>query len=191
MRLNDIAEIQSGYFSRSKIEPDEAGSHFLLQARDADAHRLICRTDAMVRFNPRVSNKDCILQPGDILFMARGAKNFSVLLGKLPDSVLAAPCFFIIRISSRNVLPGYLWWYLNQAPVERYLIRHSGRGVHMPVVTRSTLEKIEIPLPSVAIQDKIIEMDTLMREEQGVLTSFAEKRKELIAAVCLKAARSF
>ena len=41
----------------------------------------------------------------DILFMARGVRNSSVLIDKLPDNVLAAACFFIVRISDVEILP--------------------------------------------------------------------------------------
>jgi hypothetical protein len=187
MRLNKTAKIQSGYITRGKIDHRADGSHFLLQARDVDAHRLTYRADDLIRFSPVMSRKDWILKTGDVLFMARGVKNFSVLLQEIPDSILAAACFFIVRVSSEEVLPAYLCWYLNQAPVEHYLHRHSGRGVHMPVVRRSVLENIDIPIPPLETQEKIAELDVLMRQEQELLNKLAEKRKDLLTAACLKA----
>jgi hypothetical protein len=136
-----------------------------------------------------MSRTDSILKAGDMLFMARGSRNFSVLLEAIPDSVLAAACFFIIRVSNEEVLPDYLCWYLNQVPVERYLIQNSGRGVHMPVVRRSVLENIDVPIPALEVQKKIMEMQTLEREEQELLNNLAKKRKELITTTCLRAAR--
>jgi hypothetical protein len=110
MELKNIAKIQSGYINRGKIDPRDDGTCFLLQAKDVDADHLSYRTDALVRFMPTLSGKDWFLKPGDILFMARGARNFSVLIDKLPDSVLAAACFFVVRISNseiyRNICAG-------------------------------------------------------------------------------------
>jgi len=186
MRLKEIATIQSGYISRGKIEPLENGSHLLLQARDVDAHALTYKIDNLIRFNPAMSPKDWVLRKGDILFMARGARNFSVLLKDIPDSVLAAACFFIIRVSSEKILPAYLFWYLNQEPAGHYIQRHSGRGVHMPVVRRSTLEGIDVPCPPLEIQEKIAEMDRLMSKEQELYKKLAEKRRKMITGACLK-----
>jgi len=59
----------------------------------------------------------------------------------------------------------------------------------MPVVRRSVLENIEVPVPALEIQKKIVEMEKLMREEQGLLNKLVEKRKELIMAVCLQAVK--
>ncbi|MBN1547830.1 MAG: restriction endonuclease subunit S, partial [Syntrophaceae bacterium] len=142
-----------------------------------------------IRFNPVLSRADFILKSGDVIFMARGARNFSVILKVIPNPVLAAACFFIIRVANENVLPDYLCWYLNQIPVERYLIQHSGRGVHMPVVRRSVLENIDVPVPAIEIQKKVVELNALVREEKALLNDLAEKRNELITAACLRVVR--
>lgn len=187
MKLKKIAKIQSGYINRWRIVPIEDGPCLLMQAKDVDANHLSYRTDALVRFMPTLSGKDWFLKPGDILFMARGARNFSVLIDKLPDSVLAAACFFVVRISNFEILPEYLCWYLNQFPVAEYLKRFSGRGVHMPVVKRAVLESIDIPLPLIKTQKKVSEINKLLQKEQDLLKKLAEKRRNLMTGICLKA----
>ncbi len=190
MRLSKIAKIQSGYISRGKIEPREDGTHFLLQARDVDAERLIYKTENLVRFSPDLSRKDWVLEPDDVLFMARGTRNYSVLINNIPERALAAACFFIVRVSSDQVLPYYLCWYLNQALVDHYFGRHSGRGVHMPVVRRSVLESIEISIPPLEVQSKIAKLDVLLQKELKLIDKLAEKRRELITAACLQSVRN-
>lgn len=186
MKLREIAKIQSGYINRGKIEPIDNGSCLLMQAKDVDADQLSYRTDALIRFNPKWSGKDWFLEPGDIIFMARGARNYSLLIDKVLDSVLAAACFFIIRVSNSEVLPEYLWWYLNQSPVEEYFKRFSGRAVHMPVVRRAVLESIDIPLPSMEVQMRVADLTGLMTKEQNLYEKLAEKRKYLMTEICLK-----
>ena len=187
MKLNEIAKIQSGYISRGRIDPREDGTCLLMQAKDVSADHLSYSTDALVRFMPTLSGKDWFLKPGDILFMARGARNFSILIDKLPDSVLAAACFFVVRISHFEIIPEYLGWYLNQLPVGEYLKRFSGRGVHMPVVKRAVLESIDIPLPPIKTQKKVSEINKLLQKEQDLLKKLAEKRRNLMTGICLKA----
>ena len=190
MQLKKIANIQSGYISRGKIEPRENGTHFLLQARDVDTERLEYRADGLIRFTPDLSRKDWVLKPDDVLFMARGVRNYSVLISDIPDSTLAAACFFIVRVMSDQVLPYYLRWYLIQPPVNHYLSRHSGRGVHMPVVRRSVLESIDIAIPPLELQSKIAKMDALLQMELELIEKLAEKRKKVITAACLQAVRN-
>ena len=188
MWLKNLAKIQSGYINRGKIDPREDGTCLLLQAKDVDADHLSYRTDALVRFNPKLSGKDWFLKSGDILFMARGARNFSVMVDKLPEGVLAAACFFVVRISNSEILPEYLWWYLNQSPIKKYLKRFSGRGVHMPVVRRAVLENIDIPLPSAKTQNRVSKINKLLQKELELYKNLAEKRKKLMTKICLRAA---
>lgn len=186
MRLQDISEIYSGYIARGKIEAATDGSHFLVQAKDVDGTRLTCETDAVIRFHPKMSRNDQLLRKNDLLFMAKGVHNFTLRLGLLPDPALAAACFFIIRICTSGILPGYLCWYLNQAPVAHYLVQYSGRGVHMPVVRRAVLENIEVPVPPMTVQQNIDELNGLMLKEMTLLQQLSAKRRELIAAACLQ-----
>jgi Type I restriction modification DNA specificity domain len=187
MLLKKIAKIQSGYISRGRIVPHEDGTCLLMQAKDVSADHLSYCPDALVRFMPTLSGKDWSLEPDDILFMARGTRNFSVLIDKLPDSVLAAACFFVVRISNSEILPEYLWWYLNQSPVVEYLKRFSGRGVHMPVVRRAVLENFDIPFPPIKTQRQISEINKLLQKELGLYNKLAEKRRHLMTGICLKA----
>ncbi len=189
MKLKEIAEIQSGYITRGKIDADEAGTHFLLQARDVDADRLTYQPDELIRFNPKISRNDSILQAKDLLFMARGSRNYTILINDIPEATLAAASFFIIRVHRRDVLPTYLFWYMNQAPVDSYLQQHSGRGVHMPVVRRTVLENIPVPIPPLAVQKKVAGLDGLLRDELELLRELSEKRNEQITAFCLQAVR--
>ena len=59
----------------------------------------------------------------------------------------------------------------------------------MPVVRRSVLENLDVPLPPLETQKKIAELDALMRQEQQLIDKLVQKRKNLIAMACLKAVR--
>lgn len=190
MKLKSIAHIQSGYITRGRIEPQEDGEYYLLQARDIDAVGLSYQADNMIRFNPMKSSKAWRLKAGDLLFMARGARNFTLLIKEdLPGNVLAAACFFIVRVKNRKVEPSYLKWYLNQEPVAHYLHQQSGRSVHMPVVKRAVLEGIDVPVPPLETQKRVAELTMLMEKERFLLGQLAQKRTRLITGTCLEAIR--
>jgi restriction endonuclease S subunit len=187
MELRKISDIQSGYLSRGSLKASEGGSHFILQARDIDADKLSYTSESLARITPALSSKDWLLQRGDIIFMARGARNYSVLIDDIPDNTIAAACFFIIRPDRGKALAAYLCWYLNQSPVREYLLRNSGRGVHMPVVRRQVLEHIEIPVPALETQEKIIALAAHAREQQQLYETLAAKRKQFVTEACLQA----
>ena len=189
MKLNQIAEINAGHVTRGAIEPRPDGTHLLIQGKDVDGHRYTYETGGLVRFTPALRKSDQILKPDDILFMARGARNYAIHLGDIPAKVLAAGSFYSIRIKEDMVekaIPTYLSWYLNQERTREYFSRFSGQGVAMPLVRRNVLENLEVPLPDPKIQDSIAQLDGLMRHEKDLLEKLVEKRERLISALCMK-----
>jgi len=183
-KLADLAQIRAGYPARGSIKPDPDSEIAIVQIRDFNADRTLLDIDGLTRFDPGRPLKDeLILQPGDILFLARGAKNFAYTLPGLPTTAVASGYFHTLRLTSTQTSPRYLTWYLRQDPILDELKRFSGSGVHMPVIKRSTLEDLPISLPPLAIQEKIVELDELMQQEQALLFKLARKRKQLITAV--------
>jgi len=183
-----MAKIHPGYLNRGKIQPNEGGSHWLVQARDVKAGVLRCTAANLINFNPKLSSRDILLRDDDIVFMARGAKNYATILSKVPDHALAAASFFIVRVSIAELDPVYLTWYMNRPKAQHYFTQNSGRGVHMPVVRRSVLEQIDIPLPPLATQKLIAELLSLSLGEEELTKALLAKRARLMEAVCLKAA---
>ena len=188
MKLKNIAKIHPGHLNRDKIQYTEGGSHWLVQARDVKAGLLKCTTTPLTRFNPKLSSRDILLRDGDIVVMARGAKNYATLLSEVPGHALAAASFFIVRASIKALDPVYLAWYLNQPRAQHYFTQNSGHGVHMPVVRRSVLEQMDVPLPALATQKQIAELFRLSLDEKELTKIILAKRARLIEAVCLRAA---
>lgn len=189
MKLGTVAEIYPGYLSRGTIKPEPGGSHRLLQARNVKAG--ICRFSAetLTAFKPKLSSRDVLLQNGDIVFMARGSKNYAAILQDVPENTVAAASFFIIRTTALGINPGYLVWYLNNRQAQYYFNVNSGTGVHMPVVRRLVLERIDIPVPSIEKQRTIAKLYRLSLEELELTTVLLEKKAILREAICLRAAR--
>jgi restriction endonuclease S subunit len=57
----------------------------------------------------------------------------------------------------------------------------------MPVVKRAVLESIDIPLPPIKTQKQVSEINKLLQKEQDLYKKLAEKRKNLLTEICLKA----
>jgi len=187
-RLLEIADIRSGYLTRTGVEPKGAGSHYLLQIRDFNPPRTGVYKDHLVRFTPEVLASVQPIHDGDVIFLAKGANNFAYAVSSLPVPTLAASYFFVLRPHTQ-LLPGYLTWFLNQHATRRELSRFASSGVRMPVVRRAVLENMEVPLPALTVQASIVELDKLMMQEQDLMTELARKKRELVSAICMKAAR--
>jgi hypothetical protein len=187
-KLGDLADVRAGYLTREAVRNDPEGTHRLLQIRDFSRDRATVNVTDMVRLTPESRSSVCPLQPGDVVFLAKGANNFAAAISGLPTPTLAASYFFILR-PKPAILSGYLAWFLNHESTRALLTRLATTGAHMPIIRRDVLEALEIPLPPLTTQKAIAALDSLRLQEQALLTDLARKQQELISSVSMTTAR--
>lgn len=190
-RLKEIACLSTGYQNRTKIEPDPNGSHFLVQTRDFNASKSQINIESVTQFSPTGGDSLTPLQAGDVLYAAKGSNNFGYTVENgLPQPLLAASLFFVLRIHPNiAVAPHYLAWFLNQEPAREHFIRNASTGARTPVIRREHLEELEIPVPALETQRKIVELDQLKHRQQQLYSELIEKTELLVTNACLKSIR--
>ncbi|HDH05736.1 MAG TPA: hypothetical protein ENH01_08485, partial [Nitrospirae bacterium] len=120
LKIRDIADIQIGYQFRKKIETERDGTHQVIQIRDFDGNRNLNKEGLFWVKMPQLSEKYSV-NKNDVLFLARGHRNFAVpIMGSL-ENTIAASTFYILKIKTKKVIPEYLAWCINQAPAQGYL----------------------------------------------------------------------
>lgn len=183
VRLGDLAEIKGGYAPRRGVEDEKAGEVAFLQIGDfSEDRREIEKAPAQI--NPEGSSPR-LLQRGDVLFLAKGRKPFGFALNKVEQPTIAAGYFFIVR-PGEQILSEYLAWFLSLEETRRRLLKEAGSGTHMPVVRRDVLENVEIPLPSLKVQQAVVELAELVREEDETLAKLKILRAKLMGRVLRK-----
>lgn len=188
-KLGDLADVRAGYLTREAVRNDPEGTHCLLQIRNFSRDRTTVNVPDMVRLTPESRSSVCPLQPGDVVFLAKGANNFAAAISGLPAPTLVASYFFILR-PKPAILSGYLAWFLNHESTRALLTRLATTGAHMPIIRRDVLEALEVPLPPLTTQKAIAALDSLRLQEQALLADLARKQQELISSVCMTTART-
>ncbi len=164
---------------RKKVEPVAAGRYQLVQIKDVDRDFGL-RTDSLVTDNPPEACQSHLLEKGDVLFVARGARNDAVVFDANIANAIAGAQFFVIRPTNR-VLPEYLAWFLNQDMAQRHFAEYSS-GSLVPFIPKAALENLEVLLPSLDIQHRIVEIRRLSLKEQELLDAIKVKARELAEA---------
>lgn len=189
VQLGELVEIRQGYSTRKALKAAADGSHFILQMRDFDDDRARVFAAGLVRFSPGAVDPENELKPYDLVFLAKGVRNFAFAPSDLPPHTLAANYFFILRptgVASAD----YIVWFLNRPTTRDDLTRLSGGGVHTPVIRKAVLAGMEIPLPPAETQRAIVQLDALARHEQQLHTQLTERRRTLFDAICIDAAKT-
>jgi restriction endonuclease S subunit len=188
-KLTDIAEIQTGYQFRKKIEPDPTGNYRVVQIRDFDEN-LVLQKKNLLQVKLDKPAQSFLVSKSDILFLSRGHKNWATAIVDDLQETIAVGHFFILRLKNSDIIPEYLTWYLNQAPAQEYLYKNARRGTHMPLIPLSVFKELTAEVPSRNIQQNIIELNKLLEKEKQLLRKLNEKRSLFINALCLKAAKT-
>ena len=185
--LIKIADVQSGYSFRSKLELQQSGNIAVIQMKDlTSANRVCC--DALAKIDMEMPKGHHLVKPGDLIFRSRGLTTNSAILAEDPGvAVLAAP-LLLIRVTSGRVIPEYINWYINQLPAQSYLTS-CAEGTALKMISKQSLEQLEVQLPPLDKQRFIVELSRLAEDEQRILKELAEKRRHYISATLLYVAQ--
>jgi hypothetical protein len=167
IRLKDIAHIQTGLFAK----PSGVGEIVYLQARHFDENGQLLGTLHPDLMAEDISQKH-LLQPGDVLFAAKGTKNFAAVYGDEGLPSVASTSFFA--------------WFLN-SPTTQTLLKGQAIGTSMVSISKSVLENLEIPRPHLQTQKAILRISALRNQEKALKLEIETLREILIQQQITKA----
>lgn len=131
--------------------------------------------------HPRLANY--MLRKGDLLFAGKGTtylcKEFDSDIQAIPSTTLYA-----IRPHLDIITPEYLCWYLNHPNVIA-TIKTTQVGTGTPMIHKSTLENLEIIVPSKEIQNHIVALANLQQRENKIIKEIAEKKMQITNQILL------
>ena len=84
------------------------------------------------------------------------------------------------------MLAEYLAWFINQPPAQAFLTRQS-RGTLVKLLPKSVFEELEVPVPPLAVQRQVMEIENLRAREEGQLKRLIAARQRLVQRACLDA----
>jgi len=176
--LSQCAEVASGYSTKGAIEHDPDGTHQVIMAKHlvaGEAYRYVA--DHELRIVPQGKVDRYLLRPGDLLFMSRGANNYTVLLDTFPQPAIAPSTFYVLR-PRQGVDPTYLLWCLVQQPVLGHL-NEIRTGASTPMIPRAEFSALPIPLPSLSTQRAIARLANLQAKEKELRRQLLDETERL------------
>lgn len=172
--VKDITTIQTGFFAK----PIGKGNVVYLQSKHFDEFGRL--TAALYPdLNAADISEKHLLNAGDILFAAKGFKNFATVFESSNPTAVASTSFFVLRLTDKNILPEYLAWFLNHQKTQAFL-KGKAKGTSIPSITKSVLESLEIGIPSLEKQKLIIRLAELALQESELRAKILTRRKLLI-----------
>jgi len=176
-KLNNIAEIRSGYLFRYRLKHNPAGNISVIQLRDLNENSPI-QYQELIKISGQI-DKFSFLNKGDIIFKAKSNKRVAAVISEDVPNLVATMHYFIISLKDNSLNPEYLAWFLNQRTTQEYF-NLNAMGTRIPVVNKVVLADTLITCPDEEKQELIVRVDNLKKREQELLDQIKYKRDLLI-----------
>lgn len=180
-KIRDIATLQTGLFAK----PLAMGEVVYLQSKHFDD-----QGNLIAKLHPDLSREEIstkhVLRYGDVLFAAKGTKNFAAVYEEHNLPAVASTSFFVIRLFDSKVLPEYLVWFLNNQSTQVSL-KAQAMGTSIPSISKVVLEELEIPVPTIEKQMSVVAISKLRWQEKNILLKLELLRDKKIQTQIINA----
>ncbi len=175
--LSHITTIQTGLFAKPTLK----GDIVYLQSKHFDGNGILKQSLEPNLKTGDTTNKH-LLKHGDILFAAKGTKNFAAWYETKNKPAVASTSFFVIRLQKnfdKKILPEFLVWFINH-PVSQKFLKGNAIGTSMVSISKAVLGKLEISIPSIKTQKAILQITNLYKEEKKLKLQIESLREQQI-----------
>jgi restriction endonuclease S subunit len=183
INLKWIASISTGHPFRGTMPVSNDSGVRVVQMKDLDENGKI-NWGSATKVSLETKKEPDWLSNGDILFAARSTRNIASLVENCPLQMLAAPYFYVVRLNHKKVLPKFLVWQLNQAPLQKYFQRES-EGSITKSIKKSSLEEVLIAVPNLETQQKIINMAEILEREREICQKLISNGESIMNSIAV------
>lgn len=184
MQLKEVAEIRPGFVFRTAIEPDKSGSTHVLQAGDISIGQNIDSLQGLIKTSFESSKTTIRLQKDDMVLVARGVGQgtFRTAVFKIDEGdVIPSSSVFVVRVSRKDLLPEYLSLFMN-SPAGQWRISKIVSGSNVQTIPRAELENMNIPIPSLSDQRKLVDLSNNIRDQLKIILRTNRIKQDIINA---------
>ena len=178
-KLYEIAGIQTGYIKRDNNKPSESIILPIITLKNLSVNGAI-KYDEIGKETVDTTDRYPQLKKGDVVFAAKGIRRTAGVVDRYIEGLTASNHLLIIELNQEytdKILPEFLAFYLRQKPALDYF-KLNETGSHIPFISAAVLKEIEIDIPEVKKQKKLVEIEGLMsREEELTEELFKLKAK--------------
>lgn len=183
-KLKNIASIHTGTHAQTEIN----GDIIYLHVKHFNEHGKL-RSKLIPDVIKESISERHLLQNGDILFAAKGTKNFATWYETKNSPAIASTSFFIIRITENfreKLIPEYLVWFINQPVTQNYL-KGNAIGTSIASISKSVLSDLEILIPDINTQRSVINISRLRNTEKDLIHQLENLKESQIQQQLLNA----
>jgi hypothetical protein len=180
--LGSIARIRSGYPFRGAFEEVSARGVLVAQMKDIDVREGV-RWSGVARAELPGRQPSAYLESGDVLFVTRGGRYFAACISQPPEPAVCGQHLLHLRTYAESgLLPAFLAWQLNQAPLQRRL-HAAAEGSNQLGIRIRVIEALSVAVPPLHVQQRIIDFASAASRERDLFELLINNRELQMAAL--------
>jgi hypothetical protein len=186
--LGDCVMVRIGSPFRERIVHQPGGAHRVVQGKDIGLDGTL-GLDGMVRVSdvPGRGEPD-VLSPGEVVLQTRGSSYRAAIVPQSDIPMVAAGSLYVMAPYASRIDPEFLVFFLN-LPSTQTTLRQLATGSTILNLRRSAVEQLEVPLPSLADQRRLVELGRLVRMQSDIAERLNQLRLQEIHALALERAK--
>lgn len=184
----ELVTIRSGSPFRERIVHEPGGRFRVIQGKDIGSDGTI-GLDDMVRLSevPGRGMPD-VLRAGEVALQTRGSSYRSAVVPQSDIPMVAAGSLYVLAPDASRIDPEFLVFYLN-LPGTQAALRQLATGSTILNLRRSAVEHLEVPLPSLNDQRRLVELGRLARKQSDIAERLNQLRLQELHALTLECAK--
>lgn len=176
-----IGRVRSGIAFREAIRHIEGAPIGVVQAGDIGADGLINPAELLRVSAIPMQGELPTLASGEVLLQSRGQ---TYRAGAVPphEGRMVATASILVITPGPSIRPDYLAYYLND-PITQAELRTRATGATIANLKRSALEELEVLVPSLEDQEKIVALGEVLRQQSRIEARLTELRRTQLRAL--------
>jgi hypothetical protein len=187
--LANLVKMRIGAPFRERIVHQHAGTYRVVQGKDVGSDGNLV-PEGMVRLIevPGRGAPD-LLSAGEVVLQTRGSSYRAAVVPQSDIPMVAAGSLYILAPNAACIEPEYLVFFLN-LPSTQATLRQLATGSTILNLRRAAVEQLEVPLPSLADQRRLVELGRLVRKQSDIAERLNHLRLQELFAIALRRAKS-
>lgn len=177
IKLSNITHFQSGIYEKPDINADTLYLQAVHFTRSGTFEKAVT---PQLKLTNKIEKH--LLTEGDLLFAAKGLNNFAVVYHTGIGKAVASSSFIVLKINEENrqtIQPDYLAWFITHHKQIK-LMHQQQLGTTIPSISMKQLGELEIDIPIVEVQNKIVAIHRLREKEKELALQIEEWKDKQI-----------
>lgn len=183
-KLSDCAEIRTGLILSRKFSREKSKNRYpLLNLKSFNDDATLNLQLLDVFDSTEALNYDYLTHIGDVI-VRTSSPYTAILIDEKTSEMVVSSNFVIIRCDKKQLLPDYLYWYLNTSEIKKDIFVNSA-GNMLAAIKPQYFCDMNLILPDLKEQRKIARINLIAKRELELLSQLREEKEKYYQA-CLE-----